>query len=150
MAVKTNIVIILLISGILGAFNLEDSFVGHIATQTQGFIAVAFVISWLLYGFIMSYKKVKYFFWFITLYWGIGMILTLIAIQLQWFILVIPLVCAFFTPLYGLSYFLTVPIVNKILSFIIFIALPYLSAAFGCFLGKVIRDNLDKKEIEIT
>jgi len=135
MSIKVNVMFLLFISAIFGAFNFEVFFMGQTPTETQGFISLSFVFLWLIYGFITSFKKIKYFLIFITLYWCIGLLLTLIVCLLQWYILIIPLTCIYFAPLDGLRYFFKVPIDGNFFYFAIF--LSYLVTVFGCFLGKL-------------
>jgi len=139
MSTKINIVLILLISLIFGIFNFKVFFIGNKPTEIQGFISISFVALWLLYGIMMSYKKPKYFLKFITFYWSIGLILTLISLYFQWFALTLPLSCIFLTPLYGLRYFFYD---NNGNFFFIAIFITYLSGVFGYFLGKKVRNKL--------
>ena len=137
MSINKNIVLVSLISIVFGGFNFMVFMLSSKPTIIQGFISVAFVIMWFLYGFLMTYKKMKNCFRFITLYWSIGVALTLIAFGLNLYVLSIPLSCIFVTPLYGLRYFFKEPIDSNFLNYAMFIT--YLFAVLGCFLGKTVK-----------
>lgn len=92
-------------------------------------VTVAFLVAWFLYGIVIGYKKKEGFMKFISLYWGIGgsicLIAGLIAPIGKFAIIVLPIDILIFVPTYVLAYFFSVssnstpylvPIVSMILS----------------------------------
>jgi hypothetical protein len=149
----TNILFALTISILAILVGLRSNFAafymggwaGDIDKSFEGLlITAAFLIAWLLYGKAMGHKKQKGFMKFISLYWGIGGLICLIAGLMapigKFAIIVIPIDILIFVPTFGLAYFY--PVSSKTL-FLVPLILPWSAGAIGYLLGYLERQRVD-------
>lgn len=117
--IKINFLFILVTSILvilLGYNSNWASFLGEWGTVPNKFegimVTIAFLIALILYGAVMGYTKKKGFMKFISLYWGIGGSIGIIAVLMapihKFAIIVLPIDLLILVPTYGLRYFYTV------------------------------------------
>lgn len=117
--IKINFLFILFISIfaiLLGYDSNWASFLGEWGTVPDKFeglmVTIAFLVALILYGIVMGYTKKKGFMKFISLYWGIGGSIGLIAVLMapigKFAIIVLPIDILILVPSYGLRYFYTI------------------------------------------
>jgi hypothetical protein len=153
----TNILFALTISILAILVGLRSNFAafymggwaGDIDKSFEGLlITAAFLIAWLLYGKAMGHEKQKGFMKFISLYWGIGGSICLIAGLMapigKFAIIVIPIDILIFVPTFGLAYFYPVssntlhlvPLVVSMIS-------SWSAGAIGYLLGYLERQRVN-------
>ncbi|HZW82809.1 MAG TPA: hypothetical protein VFF14_05190 [Candidatus Deferrimicrobium sp.] len=102
-------------------------------------ITAVFLIAWLLYGRVIGYKKEKGFLIFISLYWGIGGLISLIAIAMapigKFAIIVIPIDMIILVPTFALTYFYSYSSDTLYLVTIVSIIVSWSAGMIGYFLG---------------
>lgn len=117
--IKINFLFILVTSILvilLGYNSNWASFLGEWGTVPNKFegimVTIAFLIALILYGAVMGHTKKKGFMKFISLYWGIGGSIGIIAVLMapihKFAIIVLPIDLLILVPTYGLRYFYTV------------------------------------------
>jgi hypothetical protein len=155
----TNILFALTISILAILVGLRSNFAafymgGWAGDIDKGFegllLTVVFLVAWLIYGRVMGYRKQKGFIKFISLYWGIGGLISLIATAMapigKFAIIVIPIDILILVPTFGLSYLYTPSsITNSFYYLVLLISMvsSWSAGAIGYLLGYLERQRVD-------
>ena len=105
-------------------------------------VTITFLMAWLLYGIVMGYTKKKGFMKFISLYWGIGGSICLIALIMvpigKLAILAIPAFILILVPTYSLSFY-HLPTNSHYLPAIMSITSSWSAGAIGYLFGYLLK-----------
>lgn len=151
--IKSNFLFILFISILAILFGYDSnwaSFVGEWGTvpdKLEGLrVTIAFLISLILYGIVMGYTMKKGFMKFISLYWGIGGLIGLVAVLLapigKFAIIVLPIDILIKVPTYGIRYFYTVSTSSSpiyLVEIIVSMILSWSAGAIGYLIGYLLK-----------
>ncbi|OLN28270.1 hypothetical protein [Desulfosporosinus metallidurans] len=148
--IKINFLFIPFISIFAILFGYESnwaSFLGEWGTvpdKLEGLIVtIVFLVALLLYGIVMGYTEKKGFMKFISLYWGIGGSICLIAHLMapigKFAIIALPTFILIMVPTYGLRYFYTTGTNTLYLTPIISMISSWSAGAIGYLIGYLLK-----------
>ena len=132
-----SIGILIITSLIFSIINFKEYLMGSIPNSYNAIFSILFILLWFLYGLFMSYRKLRYFIKFSTLYWGIGVLLLVVSYILSLYIIFVPAAIIFVGPIYGIRYFIRIP--SDIKFVVISISITYIFSITGYWIGKCIK-----------
>lgn len=159
--IKMNFLFILSMSifAILLGYNSNwASFLGEWGTVPNKFegimVTIAFLVALILYGIVMGYTNKKGFMKFISLYWGIGGSIGIIAVLMapihKFALIVLPVDILILVPTYGLGYFYTISTSGNtqyLVQAIVSMISSWSACAIGYLLGSLIKTGSNSSEI---
>jgi len=101
-----HILLILLASIPFSVINSSAYLKGNSPSIDQTPAPMLFIILWLLYGLIMSFRKQPIFLKLTTLYWDTGILLSILGYFANLYVIFIPAAFLSPGPIYGIRYFL--------------------------------------------